>query len=553
MTHAPHFTAWLDRFFTSYYQHRPVNATFVGIHTADNRLPDYSAQGLAAARSAIESLQRELADLPVETLTKAEALDRRLAEGFLAIQRWEFASDHFGGGNPSFYAGEAAFGIISLLRRPFAPLAERLDAAAARADAIPTLLTQGQANLRHAPHSWTERARSECVGLRALLRRGLPQLLHSEQITHPALLATAERAAQAVDAFDTFLERELLKRESNEYACGEEAFALLLSQGHFLSQSAAEIAAYAEDTINTCAAELTRRAPVFGERDPKAVLAKLADIHPPVEHYYTRYGELWDACRALAEERMLVTWPDYPLRYTPRPAWSREAAAQLYFLFYHSPAPFDKLPEIDYLVTPVEPGMTDAEQLLRATNESVIKLNHVVHHGGLGHHVQNYYAFRAESRFGQMAAVDCASRIAMFCAGTMAEGWACYATDLMDEFGFLTPLESYAEHHSRLRMAARALADVRLHHGEWTVDQAASFYHDRVGMPAQSARSEAIKNTMFPGTALMYLMGTDSIHTLRRTLASRPGFTLRDFHDRLLSFGSVPVSLIAEAMMDDGR
>ena len=76
-------------------------------------------------------------------------------------------------------------------------------------------------------------------------------------------------------------------------------------------------------------------------------------------------------------------------------------------------------------------SLRDTEELLQATNDSVIKLNHVIHHGSIGHHVQNWHAFRSASRIGQVAAVDCASRIAMFCGGTMAEGWACYATDLM--------------------------------------------------------------------------------------------------------------------------
>ena len=46
----------------------------------------------------------------------------------------------------------------------------------------------------------------------------------------------------------------------------------------------------------------------------------------------------------------------------------------------------------------------------------------------------------------------------------------------------------------------------------------------------------------------MYLLGTDGIRALRRELAEQPGFELRAFHDRLLSFGSVPVSLVAAAM-----
>jgi uncharacterized protein (DUF885 family) len=55
---------------------------------------------------------------------------------------------------------------------------------------------------------------------------------------------------------------------------------------------------------------------------------------------------------------------------------------------------------------------------------------------------------------------------------------------------------------------------------------------------------------MFPGAAVMYVMGTDGIHRLRRELSARLGsrFSLRTFHDALLAHGSVPVSLISEAM-----
>ena len=102
-------------------------------------------------------------------------------------------------------------------------------------------------------------------------------------------------------------------------------------------------------------------------------------------------------------------------------------------------------------------------------------------------------------------------------------------------------------------MAARALVDVRLHHGDWTLDDAAAFYQARVGMTEAAARAEAVKNSMFPATALMYLMGTDAIHRLRQDLARRPGFELSAFHDRLLSCGSIPVSLAAAALLADGR
>jgi uncharacterized protein (DUF885 family) len=149
--------------------------------------------------------------------------------------------------------------------------------------------------------------------------------------------------------------------------------------------------------------------------------------------------------------------------------------------------------------------------------------------------------------------VDCAARIAMPCGGTMAEGWACYATDLMAEVGALTPLEAYAERRGRVRMAARAVVDVRLHQGRFTPEEAEAYYRRVAAMTAGAARAEVAKNGMFPGGAVMYLVGTDMIHRLRRDVERIQGnaFSLRQFHDGFLSHGSVPVCLIAERMTSD--
>jgi uncharacterized protein (DUF885 family) len=72
-------------------------------------------------------------------------------------------------------------------------------------------------------------------------------------------------------------------------------------------------------------------------------------------------------------------------------------------------------------------------------------------------------------------------------------------------------------------------------------------------MTQQPAYAEAVKNSMFPGAAMIYLIGQDSIRDLRRDIAVREGasFNLHRFHDRLLSYGSIPVSLIAAAMRAD--
>ena len=549
---APQFAAWLDEFFASYYRHRPVNATFIGVHNYDHRLPDFSPQGVDECVAEMETLLKTLRTLSQEPLTEAQSMDRKLAEGFLAIQLWEYGSNHFHRGNPSLYTGEAIFGVLSLFRHVFAPLEQRLEAAIDRMNAIPSLLNQGKANVRQAPPAWTERATRECTGALSFLGDGLEMFMRDNGVDSKSLRNAADTASAAFRDFQSYLETELRRRPTEEYACGEEAFNLMLRRGHFLDMDASEVEIYAWDQLRGSEAKLEAHAGDFGASDWRSALAQLDDHHPTVERYYPRHWELWEACRAAAEEHELLTWPDCAIDFVPRPSWARGAAPHLYFLPYHSAPAFDPLPSVDYLVPPIDVDMPPEtqERLLRAANDSVIKLNHVVHHGSIGHHVQNWYAYQAPSRIGQIAAVDCASRLALFCGGTMAEGWATYTTGLMDEVGFLTPLEHYSLHHARLRASARAIVDVNLHIGKFAFAEAEAFYRQRVAMSQEASHAEAVKNSMFPGAAVMYLMGSDMIRRLREELSTKQGdaFNLKQFHDRFLSYGSVPVSLIREAM-----
>jgi uncharacterized protein (DUF885 family) len=522
-TAAPAFTGWLDAFFEACYRRRPVNATFVGVHAYDDRLPDLSEAGLGDMAAEGERLLARLRALPPEELTAAEGIDRQLAEGFLQIQAWEASSAQFAWGNPSLHTGEAIFGVLGLLLRPFAPLAERLDLTVARLEAIPRFLDDGRAVLHDAPSAWCARARRECAGAALLLGDGLDRLLHDEQIIHHGLRPAADNALQAFARFDAFIQTDLLPRAIQPYPCGGETFDLLLRRGHFLSGGADELEQLA-------LARMAEEESALASGEPSPDAAPQAPTP-----YLQRFSELWRTAVDAAEAQDVLTGPDWPVRYVEQPAWVRDAAPCLYFLPYRAPAPFDATPVVDYFVPPM-------------ADDSTIKLNHVIHHGSLGHHVQNWHAARAPSRIGQMAAVDCAARIAMLCGGTLAEGWACYATDLAEELGLLTDAERFAQHTARLRMAARAVVDIRLHLGRMSLQQAADFYEQRVGMTAAAAHAEALKNSLFPGAACMYLAGWDGIWRLRREFTQQHHFSLRQFHEEFLSFGSVPVSLVGQTM-----
>ncbi len=549
--------AGLAAFFESYYRLRPVSATFTGVHTHDDALPDWSPSGLEAARDEMGRVRTALiaqraADEQAADISAmhddVSARDRELAISFLDVQLAEDVTRHFQRGNPSLAVGEAAFGVVSLITRPFAPAAVRASALARRLDAMPAFLAGAQQSIGDAvPPAWRIKALTECEGLDVLLRGGVACWIDGEAID-ASLAGTIERGAvrarAALADFRTWLSR---RRDDGRGECGRELFELLLARGHWCTERCEELARRAADELDAALAVLDARARAAGGWPE--VQQRLATAHPSLDDYLPAFGRTWNACRALADARDLVTWPDAPIQYAPIPPHTRDAAPYLYYLFYRSPAPFDRLPIHDYLVTPIDASLPPDEQRkrLRAANASVIKLNHVVHHGSIGHHVQNHHAYAGASEIGRVAAVDCACRIGMFLGGTMAEGWACYATDLMDEAGFLTGDESIAQQHTRARLLARAVVDLGFHLGSLTFDDAVSVYRDRIGMPPEAAAAEACKNSMFPGTALMYWLGTAGLHDLRRDRERREGaaFSLRRFHDRVLSFGSIPVSLLA--------
>jgi hypothetical protein len=546
-----------DRFFASFYAARPVTATFTGVHDFDHALPDWSPEGLRHAVDEMRALRRDLdaagreADDAVTRFP--DEVDLALADAVLEIQIAEHEAPHFYRCNPALWTGEAIFGVLSLVTRPFAPVDERLQSAAARLRAIDRFLADGRRTLEAAPGEWKARALRECNAADILFGTSLPAWLPESGASPKTAADAAESLASARTAFRSFAGwlADELPVDSHAYAATTELLELLLARGHWCRTPIHELTIEAETALNEAHVRLRERMRDLGAVDWAGVERLIAANRPTVDDYLPRFSRMWDRFRRVADDHALVSWPDAPIQYVFIPRHTREAAPLLYYLFYRSPAPFDPSSPHDYVVAAVGDGPTEeAERRLAAANDCAIALNHVVHHGGLGHHVQNQFAYRSRSRIGQVAAVDAASRIAMFPGGSLAEGWACYACDLMEEAGALTPLERASLQHTRVRLAARAVADLALHTGRMTLAEAAVFFSTRALMPVATAHAEAVKASMFPGTAVMYWLGTREIHHLRRRLRVREpgGPTLRTFHDRLLSFGALPVPLIARLM-----
>jgi hypothetical protein len=555
----------IDDFFTHYYARRPVNATFTGVHAYDDHLPNWSLDGLAATEAEMESLGVALStEYPTPASVAAfrsnpDLLDAELARGSLEIQRAENASMHGPRGNPALWTGEAVFSIIALMIRDFAPIEDRVVAASNRLEAThdtflcaPSWLSN---NAQPLPRSWKVKAQRDCEGAAVLLGKSFDLWLQSASLPSH-FRAQFERAAREARRALAETSRQLDAQPDaadSAVACGPDLYDLYLTLGHFCTRSRPDLLGEARERFEAAQSELDLLARSVSGTWADAQLQLAAD-RPTRSEYFGAFEKTWNECRDAAERANVITWPDnWLIHYTPYPAWTAEAAPYLYYLHYRSPAPFDEYTTYDYVVPALPSDADAADRHLRVWNHSTIKLNHVVHHGAIGHHVQNWYAYNQQrSRVGKVAAVDCANRIGMFLGGTMAEGWACYATDLMEEIGFLTPLERVAQQHTRVRMLARAIVDIELHQGTMSFQQAVQFYVENVGMNADAARGEAVKNSMYPCTAIMYWLGTQGIHDLRDEMKRREGprFNLRRFHGELLGYGSIPVPLVSRMLLE---
>lgn len=501
----------VDRYIAHHAQLQPVDASFIGWPGHDHRLPPVGPEAAEGERESLTALLRDLeaiapADTPAGRI-EARLLRAALVHALAALDHWPRFRQ------PSWYTGEAAFGVISLLlptARPIDP-----EAILRRIEAMPAFLAAGTQVLagQPTPADWCERARRECAALVQLLldiRR------------HPAWSETwAEPARRAAQAAETFA-RNLDGLPPRDPACGRDYLAVLMRDVHGLPWTPEEAVEFAREAFVTlgerCAAHPARDLPADTSVAPQDLPAAYRDWHE----------------RTLAAAAGLVTpAQEYGLSFAPLPEWARGVAGDLYFLSYRCPAPLAAGTGSIYWTAPA------------AQPSIAIKQTHAIHHGSIGHHTQNARARQASSRLARFAGNDCASGVALLSAGTMIEGWSCYATELAAEIsGFYTPQDELASLQAVRRNAGSVLADIGLHAGGWGLERMRAFYRDEAGFPAVRIWGETTRNSILPATRLMYFLGTSQIQALRREI----GGETRAFHDALLSFGHAPVAWVGDEL-----
>ncbi len=139
----------------------------------------------------------------------------------------------------------------------------------------------------------------------------------------------------------------------------------------------------------------------------------------------------------------------------------------------------------------------------------------------------------------------------LFLAG-FAEGWALYAEKLADELGL------YSDDASRMGMlsnaawrACRLIVDSGLHAMGWDRERAIALLLEHTAMSPAQAAQEVDRYISWPGQATAYMTGYLEISRLRAEAerALGPRFDLREFHDRVLEHGSLPLPVLRRRIL----
>jgi hypothetical protein len=130
------------------------------------------------------------------------------------------------------------------------------------------------------------------------------------------------------------------------------------------------------------------------------------------------------------------------------------------------------------------------------------------------------------------------------------EGWAHYAEELLVEEGFREhdPRFAIGVWIEALVRVTRLAASLGIHRGTMTVPDAAARFREDAFLEAPAAQSEANRATFDP-TYGRYTWGKLEIQTLRDEAIARwgPRFSLRRFHEALLSLGAPPLGTLGDA------
>jgi uncharacterized protein (DUF885 family) len=549
------FTAAADEYFdTVYFPYQPTLGTLSGYHQYDARIEDLSRKNIGSEIAALHDFEKRIEAIPTSGLDQTNRADRELVlaniRGTLltleVVRPWEK--------NPDNYSGAISNAAFSLMERKFASADDRLRSLIAREKLMPKTLTDARANLKNPPKVYTDIAIEQLPGITSFFEHDVPlAFADAKDAGLKAEFATTNAAViEALKQYESWLKSDLLPRSKGEFRIGAETFSKKLAYDEMVDTPLDQLLAVGYADLNKNKAEFNRIAKELEpDKDPRAVLDELGQNHPAPDQLLQSFRDTFNGLIKFIRDHNIVTIPsDVKPIVEETPPFMRATT----FASMDTPGPFEQhATEAYFNVTLPEPSMTpkEVEGFMHAFNVGTV-ISTAVHEAYPGHYVQFLWVPKAPSRVRKLLG-----------ANSNAEGWAHYCEQMMLDEGYGQPgAGAKTEREAKfLRLGqlqdallrdARFVVGIKMHTGQFTVDEAIAFFEKEGYQSHETGVVETKRGTADP-TYLYYTLGKLEIMKLRDDLRKKQGasFSLQKFHDAFLSQGYPPIKIVRQAMLGD--
>jgi len=540
------FSKLVSDYFDEAYAFEPTLGTVTGFHQFDRTLEDFSAARVAGHVQKLQgmldravALWTERVALPYDDLIDLEALESHIRADLLEWEKMGFRLQ-----NPMTYSRIPGEGIDALLKRDFAPAADRLKSITARLRSVPAVYAAGKANVKTPPKEWTDLALLMANGTLGFLQESVSTWAKEAAGGDGLALADFNRANTtayaATQDWIHFLEKELKPRSTGSWAIGPAFFAEKLQTEEMVSEPLEALLAKGEAQLKADNEAAVQTAQLIDRRMSVAqVMAAMQSDHPTAKDLLPAVRRSLEGVRQFVVSKNLVSFPSEvrPI-VEPTPPYARNGS----FASLDAPGPYEtKATQSYYYVTPTEEtwNSTQIEEHLRAYAGPILAMTDV-HEAYPGHFLQALWMPNVSTKVRKLLA-----------AATNVEGWAHYTEQMVVEEGFADsdPRIKLAQLEEALLRDCRFVVGIQLHTTTLTVEQGAERFVKECFQTPANAYQEARRGTYDP-TYLYYTYGKLQIYELRREYLSQKGGTLREFHDAFLAQGVLPIRLVRKLLFE---
>ncbi|MDQ6712259.1 MAG: DUF885 domain-containing protein [Candidatus Dormibacteraeota bacterium] len=511
-----------------FFHFSPTYARYVGDHRFDGVVGDLSKN---AIRARVAQIDQQLAAIgAVQGLDAGQAIDRRALVAQLEATRFELTELRLPSREPMFYAGPSELDVSFYLKRPYAPLGDRLAALRRHLLGYGGFLEAARDNLETAlPRPNLE------IAIQAV--DGQVDYLEGE------VRIAARDEADTLKALDLAVRQtrdfaELLKARhataDDSYALGEDHFLRLLGLRELVQLDVPALERMVRDDIdrNRAAAEAAAEQIAPGE-GVQAAVTLIEDHHPTAASIIDDVSAMLRRIRRFIVEHDVVSLPgNGRCLVQPTPTYAAYISAAM-----DNAGALETVATDSYYWVTVPGADWDeakSEEWLRYMNYATLE-GTSIHEAYPGHYVQGLYERQAASPTRQL-----------FWTYTTGEGFAHYVEEMMLELGYSTdPKQLLAQRLEALLRDCRFLVALGLHCQGMTMPDAIRLFQSVGFMTELPATREATRGAWDP-MYLNYTLGKLLILELRGDMQRRPGYTHKKFHDAFLRCGSMPIPLIRE-------